>query len=158
MRKLTYLAAFAMAATAALSACKKDKDNTPAVDRATALTANSWDVTEYKLFTGSGGFGITENYLTGEAACDADDVLKFTADHKLFGLEGATKCSTTDSDTTGKGTYTLKASNDSLIVSGGSGFDGKYKINDFSTSGFTLVENAGSGGIDEITTIKVVKK
>lgn len=155
MRKLTQFALVALASSAVLSSCKKDKEEAT-LDRKATLQASNWDLTEYKVFTGASGVGFTENMLTGEEACDADNLTKFNAT-QMITTEGATKCSTTGSDTVDIAAYTLYSSNDSIrIVSDGD--TEKYLLKDFSATGFTLEHKETTSGIDEITTIKMVKK
>jgi len=91
MRKLSYLAAFALAATAAFTACKKDDDKAAAVTgaaRKSTLIANQW------VLTASAINNISQ--LDSLDACEKDDYYTFAGDSTYKVHEGPIKCGTAE--------------------------------------------------------------
>jgi hypothetical protein len=87
---------------ASLSACKKDSENTPS--KTDLLTSKKWRVTSFTAtYSTSGGGAPTTNTVDQYAqtpACSKDDFYKFNSDKTLILDEGATKCGTSDPQTT----------------------------------------------------------
>lgn len=137
MRKLTYLAAFALAATAAFTACNKDDDDNNSdvagSNRKSTMVANEWLVTKL-IQNGADSTSTLE-------ACEKDNVWKFAADNKFVQMEGATKCDAADPDTADNGTYVFTSDYDSVTVTSPSftfGLPFKAAVTEFKSTTFTI--------------------
>lgn len=93
---------FALAA-AAVSACKKDSENTPS--RMDLITAKNWRVTALTSTTtitpasGSSSTTTRDDYAQ-YSACEKDNFYKFNTNKTVVADEGPTKCDPSDPQTT----------------------------------------------------------
>ena len=113
MKKLTLL----LLAAAALGSCKKNDDNSPSSPSKTdLLTAKSWRITADKTTTtvGTTASTTTDDYATSPA-CERDNFVKFNTNKSASFDEGATKCSTSDPQTT-TGAWDFNSDGTKLII------------------------------------------
>lgn len=135
MRKLTRLAAFALAATAAFTACKKDEDSSSVsgADRKSTLVGNQWLVTKLMV----NGADSTSTLQ----ACERDNVWSFANANTFSVAEGATKCDASDPDQYDAGTYVFTSDYDSVTVTSPAftfGLPFKANVVNFNKSDFTI--------------------
>ena len=107
---------------AALSACKKNNDNTPATPSNTdLLVAKSWRVTAQTYTVSSavlnGGNPLTTDIYAAYYAtpCRADNFVTFNSNNTLVADEGALKCSPTDPQTK-SGTWSFNSDKTKLTM------------------------------------------
>jgi hypothetical protein len=150
-----------LAGVVALSACKKDSENTPS--KADLLTSKNWRVsaqtsTSTTTITGGSTSTNTTNVYATTQACEKDNFYKFNTDKTLIEDEGASKCSSSALQIT-----TLKWDFNSdqtklLITSNGSSSGAADDILELSASTLRLREsdvytsgNTTYTTVDEIT-------
>lgn len=127
-----------LSAVAALGACKKDSETTPTTSsRTDLLTAKPWQATTVNITVS--GIPIPSGQFI--SACQLDNTYKFNADKTLVVDEGATKCNTTDPQTT-SGTWAFANTDQTkvTITVPNSVFNGDFDIKALSAS--TLQLNA----------------
>jgi hypothetical protein len=80
---------------AALSACKKESEDTPSPSRTELLTAKNWRLTAYTstaTVTGSSSSSTTRDMYALIPACLKDDFFKFNTDKTFVSDEGPIAC------------------------------------------------------------------
>ncbi|RZK14168.1 MAG: hypothetical protein EOO56_25510 [Hymenobacter sp.] len=135
---------FVLGAIAALGACKKDSETAPATgSRTDLLTAKPWQATTVNISLS--GIPIPSGQFI--SACQLDNTYKFNADKTLVIDEGATKCNTTDPQTT-SGTWAFANTDQTklTIMVPGSVFNGDFDIKALSASTLQLNATQAASG------------
>jgi len=89
MKKLSLFLLVAVA----LSACKKDSENTPATSNTDLLTSHNWKPSSGTISISAGGQTSSADAFD---TCDKDDAYKFNTDKSLVVDAGTNKCSSSD--------------------------------------------------------------
>lgn len=89
--------------------CKKDE---PAPSNTAKLTGKNWKMTAYTISPGILG---QTNLYAGMSACEKDDFTTYNTNGTSVDDEGATKCNSSDPQTT-SGTWSWGANETTLIV------------------------------------------
>ncbi|MGI4741031.1 MAG: hypothetical protein ACRYG7_38170 [Janthinobacterium lividum] len=137
-----------LSAVAVLGACKKDSDTTPTptptASRTDLLTAKPWQASTVNL-TLSGIPIPSSQFIT---ACQLDNTYKFNTDKTLVIDEGATKCNTTDPQTT-SGTWAFSNTDQTKVtlVVPGSVFNGDFDIKTLSATTLQLNTTQSLSGL-----------
>ena len=116
-----------MSATIALSACKKDASP---VSKTDLLTASQWKMTAFTVDPGFPIFdalgnitGYSTDMYSSMESCSKDDTFKFNSDNSVKFDEGASKCDSSDPQST-SGTWSLKTNETILsLIDNGSAQD-----------------------------------
>lgn len=137
---------FCLGTLAALGACKKDSDTTPAstASRTDLLTAKAWQISNVAL-TVNGISLPSSQFIT---ACQLDNSFKFNTDKTLVVDEGATKCNATDPQTT-SGTWAFSNTDQTkiTITLPGSVFNGDADVKELSSSALRLYGAQSASGL-----------
>lgn len=147
MKNLTTLKNFVLliGATAAFTACHKDKDNVPTPSRTELLTAKNWRVTAITATaTVNGSVIVQDGYLT-YLPCERDDFIKFNPDKTALQDAGATKCNPQESqtDTT---SWAFNADETELLLDTSASPVESLTIVELSTTTLHLRKTASSNG------------
>ncbi|TVT41295.1 hypothetical protein FNT36_07515 [Hymenobacter setariae] len=114
---------------AALGACKKDGESTPAPSRTDLLTAKSWRLTTINATLN--GSPLPSSLIP---ACYNDDLFKFNADKTVVQDAGANKCNSTDPQTQ-SGTWSFNTDQSKLTISvQGSLLNGEADVKELTSS------------------------
>ena len=102
MKTLSIYLLTAAMGLSALSSCKKDSTGTPtpAASKADLLTAKKWRVSANTTVTTYNNQTNTSDDYASSPSCERDDFTQFNANKTAFFDQGATKCSSTDPQTT----------------------------------------------------------
>jgi len=138
MKKLLILCA----GIATLAACKKKDDNK---SRTEYLTSGKWFISSYYYYdkiTDANGTvtDLTDTTEYPTEACEKDNFITFKADGTLTSDEGATKCDTSD-DQTSTGTWAF-VENESKISITSDGDTYLYKIQSLNGSNFIFGQDS----------------
>ena len=106
--RFAYLLALAIGLT--FAGCKKDSPGTPVptATKADLLTAKKWRVSASTTTTTYNNQTTTSDSYASSPACERDDFTQFNANKTATFDEGATRCSSTDPQTT-SGTWDLNS-------------------------------------------------
>lgn len=114
MKKVSLYLAVAAMASLTLS-CKKDSDTAAPASKADLLTAKKWRVSAASTsITSNNQTSTVDDYATSPA-CERDDFAQFNANKSVTFDEGATKCSSTDPQTT-MGTWDFNSDQTKLTL------------------------------------------
>lgn len=80
------------------------------------LTSGTWKIDSYVMVNGTD----TTDLLALVSDCEKDDIFTFNADNTITKDEGATKCSTSDPQTSSDGTWSINGNNYTGTGSNGS--------------------------------------
>lgn len=138
-----------MSATIALSACKKDAASPSNTD---LLCASKWKITAFTvdpgfpLFDALGNImGYSTDMYSSMESCSKDDNIKFNSDNNVNYDEGASKCDSSDPQST-SGTWSFKTNETILsLIDNGSSQD--YTIMELTASSLKMKYTQTGGSV-----------
>lgn len=111
MRKISLILGVVLVVLA--SSCKKKEDPKPVLEYLTGTTSKTWKVNKVVVKQGTAEVDL----LSGQKACDTDNLLVLFTDKSYEFREGATKCDAGNPDLILKSTWVLNESDKSINIS-----------------------------------------
>lgn len=102
----------------AFSACKDDKEETPAPSQtgSAALTGKDWRMTANTTRITGNSMDTTMDNFADMEDCEKDDLIRFNENKTVTTKSGALKCDPSDPDSEDGGTWELSADSKKLTV------------------------------------------
>lgn len=127
--------------------CGKDSDPKPAETKTDLITASAWTYQDIGAdITGDGNIDVPLS--SSVPACVTDNALTFKSDGTATSDEGATKCNSSDPQTS-TFNWSFASSETSLVVSNNSfsALNGTLKIKTLTATALTLAKDTAVGGL-----------
>ncbi|WP_400192554.1 hypothetical protein [Hymenobacter sp. B81] len=156
MKTLRLPLVWALAAAAALSACKKDKDPEPS--KTDLLTDSDWILSAHTVSPAMEMNGqLTTDLFPHVRPCDRDDVLQFDRPNAYFLDEGASKCGSGPQSSPGTWAFT---DNETVLRTQLNGKDANtYNLLELKNGTLRLRgEQVGDDGVTYTHTFTLVKR
>lgn len=111
MRKISLILGVVLVVLA--SSCKKKEDPKPVIEYLTGTTSKTWKVNKVVVKQGTAEVDL----LSGQKACDTDNLLVLFTDKSYEFREGATKCDAGNPDLILKSSWVLNETEKSINIS-----------------------------------------
>lgn len=111
MRKISLILGVVLVVLA--SSCKKKEDPKPVLEYLTGTTSKTWKVNKVVVKQGTAEVDL----LSGQKACDTDNLLVLFTDKSYEFREGATKCDAGNPDLILKSSWVLNETEKSINIS-----------------------------------------
>jgi hypothetical protein len=140
---------FLLVLVVAFSGCKKDSESS--LSKTDMLTGTTWKLSKFSVV--APGTTVTVDYTSLLPSCLKDNVTNFSKDKKYTVKEGATKCSTSDTDLVEEGTWAFSSDEKKLTMTT-DGVADEFTIKSLSSSQCVLTGSDVTLGSIEVTYVK----